>query len=42
MSERKRIYLCLVYMSVESGGQELLYKSLETIYSLKNRYLSVA
>ena len=27
---------------IESGGQELLYKSLETIYSLKNRYLSVA
>jgi hypothetical protein len=28
-------------MDLESGGQELLYKSLETIYFLKNRYLSV-
>ena len=26
----------------ESGGQELLYKPLDTIYSRKNRYLSVA
>ena len=28
-------------MNPESGGQELLYKPLDTIYSLRSRYLSV-